>query len=101
MQEPMYFQKDLPMEAESTIVVFHEGEPGVSRTVSSDHTEPVEVTELPETGVYRVAVSGPHEEEWTNETVIVTDPEMKLFAELDGDRPILNLYSAEMPSPET
>lgn len=101
MREPMYFQKDISMPIESTIVVSYEGEPVVSRTVSPDGTDPIEVADLPETGVYRVAVSGPHEEEWTNETVIVSNPEMKLFAELDGDRPVVQLYSAEMPSPET
>lgn len=92
MSEPLYFQKNIPMPIESTVVVSHEGEQVVSRTIAENGTDEIEVADLPETGVYRVAVSGPDGETWTNETVVVDDPGARLFAELDGDAPEVELY---------
>lgn len=91
MTEPLRFQKNIPMPIESTVLVSYQGESVVSRTIAANGTEPVELADLPETGVYRVAVSGPDGERWTNETVVVEDPGARLFALLDGDTPEVEL----------
>lgn len=92
MEAPLQFRKRLEFPIESTVVVKHHGEVVYSDTVARNGTGPFELAELPETGVYRVAVSGSHGERWTNDTVILREPGAKLFAELDGDEPRIRVY---------
>ncbi|WP_232703391.1 hypothetical protein [Halobacterium wangiae] len=99
MAEPLYFKKDIPMEIASTVVVSYEGETVFSDTVERQGTEAVELADLPETGVYHVAVSGSHGERWENRTVVLSDPGEKLFVGLDGDTPEITVYApGEGPS---
>jgi hypothetical protein len=97
MDEPLRFQKNIPMPIESTVVVSYQGEELVSRSVAPNSTEPVELADLPETGVYWVAVSGPDGETWTNETVVIDDPGARLFAKLDADTPKVVLNPESVP----
>ena len=90
MNEPLYFQKRVSLPVPANVVVEHRGETVVSKTVERNGTGPFEIGDLPETGVYRVAVGG-HDGEWENATILVTDPDQKLVTGLNP-RPFIHLY---------
>lgn len=92
MEAPLQFRKRLEFPIETTIIVKHHGEVVYSNTVARNGTGPFELADLPETGVYQVAVSGSHGERWANDTVILREPGSQLFAELDGDEPRIRVY---------
>ena len=90
MNEPLYFKKRFDLPVPATVVVEHRGETVFSDTVERNGTEPFEISDLPETGVYRVAVGG-HGNGWENATILVTDPDQKLVTGLSPG-PYIHLY---------
>ncbi|MFC3477813.1 hypothetical protein [Halobacterium litoreum] len=99
MEEPLYFQKNIDLPIEAQVVVTHDGETVYSEDVHRNGTGPFELAELPETGVYQVSVGDSDGENWENDTVILRDPQSKLFTKLDGDTPVIEVYPPEMPPP--
>jgi hypothetical protein len=67
----LYLQDRLPEPVEIPVRVTHDGETVIDRVAEIDSDDAVEVTDLRGPGVYRVEAKG-HNNEWTNETVVVT-----------------------------
>ncbi|WP_232686878.1 hypothetical protein [Halobacterium zhouii] len=99
MNEPLRFRKNSDLHFATTIVVHHQGELVYRNTVQREGRGPFELADLPETGVYRVAVSGPDREQWANDTVILRHPDAKLVASLDADDPQIRVYGPDESMP--
>jgi len=95
MAEPLQFRKNIPLPVEAQVVVTHEGETVFAESVERNGTGPFELADLPDTGVYRVAVGSGDGERWENDTVVLRDPNSKLFAEMDGDTPVIEVYGPD------
>jgi len=73
----LYLQDRLPEPVEIPVRVAHDGETVIDRVAEIDSDDAVEVTGLRGPGVYRVEAKG-HNNEWTNETIVVTRPGAKI-----------------------
>lgn len=99
MTEPVYVERTTELPVYTSIVIEHRGETVYAGGVP-EGTGALELTTLPETGVYRVGVTGLNGERWTNDTVVVRDPASKLFLQPDGsDGADIEIYPPEMDLP--
>lgn len=94
----LYLDKRIPEAVEYPIRVAYQGESVVDTTVADDATNPFEVSALRGPGVYRVEVRGINDE-WTNETVVVTESGAKVAVH-GSTPPEIRLYGPDERVPD-
>lgn len=93
----LYLDKRIPEPAGSQVRVTHQGETLVDDTFEVDGNSPTEIADLDETGVYQVEATGLNNE-WTNQTVVVTESGAKVAVHR-GTPPTIAVYASDESVP--
>jgi len=83
LSEPLKYRKASSAKTKNNkrILVEYQGAPIISKTFNKKGRGPFDLASLSKTGYYRVSVQSPGGR-WTNETVIIRDPDARLFVEM-------------------